>query len=228
MGEQRRLCGGGWDCWCVNQPMSSSIQKIKDAVMSGANPAGLSISLAIGIVIGLFPVYGVTTFMATGLFAVLEMLFPGTINGPCMIAINVMMAPLEIMLFIPMARLGLVMCQSIQVVGPNTELYLPTEFTTDNMMEIVGKGGIYAIFAWSVLAVPVTIVLIVVLKPLLVLMTKLGKSKATPSPVSPTAFTPVKNLKAQEEMLEEDGRKRAADPNDRRYSLRSRTPKKKM
>lgn len=84
--------------------LNSFGQKIADFVVAllrqGATPRQLALSLAIGVCIGCFPLFGVTTLFCT--VAALSL----RLNLAAMQLANHVCAPLQIILWIPFIRLG--------------------------------------------------------------------------------------------------------------------------
>lgn len=63
-------------------------------------PEELALVLALGVVLGTFPVYGAPTMLCLAAAIVLR------INAPALQLVNQLSSPLQIALFVPLARLG--------------------------------------------------------------------------------------------------------------------------
>ena len=66
----------------------------------GLTPHGVALAVAFGLAAGIFPVIGVTTLLAIGIGAVLRL------NQPAMQLANWAAYPLQILLIVPLVRLG--------------------------------------------------------------------------------------------------------------------------
>lgn len=76
------------------------IAPIKALLLQGITPAKISLSLAIGIVLGAFPVLGTTTILCTIVALV------SRLNLPAMQIANWLSYPLQVLLLIPFYRMG--------------------------------------------------------------------------------------------------------------------------
>jgi uncharacterized protein (DUF2062 family) len=66
----------------------------------GLTPEGIALSLAFGLAAGIFPVIGATTFLGLGIGAILRL------NQPALQLANWLAYPLQLVLIIPLVRLG--------------------------------------------------------------------------------------------------------------------------
>ncbi len=84
--------------------MNSMIKKARDAwktiFTQGLTPQGVSLCVASGITLGLFPVPGTTTILCAGASRLLR------INAPITQAVNWIAAPLQLILIIPFMKFG--------------------------------------------------------------------------------------------------------------------------
>ena len=82
------------------QAISRLNAKFLGFLSQGSTPRNLALSLALGMVVGLFPVLGLSTLLCT----ILALVF--RLNLPAMQAANYGVYPLQLMLMLPFARLG--------------------------------------------------------------------------------------------------------------------------
>ena len=80
--------------------MKKLFSKLKELVRQGTSPHGLALSTTLGILLGLFPVLGVTTW-AIPLIALRLRL-----NIALMLTLSYLFWPLQILLIIPFLRMG--------------------------------------------------------------------------------------------------------------------------
>jgi uncharacterized protein (DUF2062 family) len=76
------------------------VQPVKQQLWQGVTPRKLALSLALGVVISVMPVLGITTLFALAVSALLRL------NHVAMVAANYAAYPLQIILFIPFFEAG--------------------------------------------------------------------------------------------------------------------------
>jgi uncharacterized protein (DUF2062 family) len=137
-------------------PMAQRItfkEKIKEFVQQGATPKALAASATIGLLLGIFPVLGVTTLMM-GAISVRWRL-----NLPLMLGISYVIYPFQIGLLIPFVRVGewatgAAPAQlSFDAMGKAFEANF---FGT--LVDLVG-ANLQALVGWSLLAAPIGLIL---------------------------------------------------------------------
>ena len=123
--------------------MRAAVSRLTASVCA-LSPDSLAIILAVGLVLGTFPVCGCPTVLC--LLAVL--LF--RINAPALHLVNQLVSPLQLALLIPLAKLG--------------ERILPSPDTAShNLLSRFAELTLQAIAGWFCLAVPLGILLYLVL-----------------------------------------------------------------
>ena len=115
------------------------------------SPVGIStetvtLSVALALLLGVFPVYGCPTLMC----AAAAILF--RLNLPAMQAVNLISSPLQLVLWLPFTRLG------------SRLLHLPT--ATD-ISSRVGAALLHAVAGWCCIALPLGILIYLTVKPAL-------------------------------------------------------------
>jgi uncharacterized protein (DUF2062 family) len=132
--------------------MVNRIKRISEPVLrllrQGASPNRLAASFALGAVIGLFPVVGVTTAICT----VVAILF--RFNFPIIQLGNYMAYPLQLALLIPFAHLGAALFQAPP--PPFTAEELAALFTEDFWGTLASFSTViaHAVAAWAAAALP--------------------------------------------------------------------------
>lgn len=120
---------------------------------AGTSPEKLALACAIGVVIGIVPVWGVTTFICFGLAAVLR------INVALLQLVNYAMYPLQILLVLPYIKSGEYLFQLKPL--PYGSLELMELFKT-NLMAALGELGfaiLTGVGVWAVTSVPLFIII---------------------------------------------------------------------
>jgi uncharacterized protein (DUF2062 family) len=125
----------------------------------GVTPRKLALSLALGVVVSVMPVLGITALVAVALGALLRL------NQPAILAANYAAYPLQILLFIPFFEAGAWITG-----GP------PIRFSLAQLRAEMAEGlwatvvryaeaNLRALVAWGIVAVPATLLLAFLLRP---------------------------------------------------------------
>jgi hypothetical protein len=93
--------------------------------------------LAVGFVLGTFPVYGIPTLLCVAAARALRL------NPAALLAVNQLVTPIQLALFIPFARVG---------------WHVPVSVTSPLLWKLVA-ASLQAITGWCVIAVPLGILL---------------------------------------------------------------------
>ncbi|MBI1225161.1 MAG: DUF2062 domain-containing protein [Bacteroidetes bacterium] len=135
------------------------LEKLKGFLKQGATPKALAKSTTIGLLLGVFPMLGVTTLMM-GAISVRWKL-----NLPLMLAVSYLIYPLQIVLLIPFVRVGEWLTG---VAHADFSLdALAESFATNFTAALVdlGTSNLVAVLGWCLLALPVGMLLYIVLMP---------------------------------------------------------------
>lgn len=81
-------------------PTRRLVQKAKGFLSQGLQPRELAASIAIAVLIGVFPIYGTTT----AIIVFLAWRLP--LNLPLMLFVSYLLTPLQLLLIIPLMRVG--------------------------------------------------------------------------------------------------------------------------
>lgn len=136
----------------------SFLEKFKGFLKQGATPKALAASFTIGLLVGVFPVLGVTTLMM-GAISVRWRL-----NLPLMLAVSYLIYPLQIILLVPFVRVG----EWVTGVAPgNFSLdAMADAFATNFTAALIdlGASNLVAVLGWCLLTLPIGAVLYIILK----------------------------------------------------------------
>ncbi len=127
---------------------SRVLEPIVGEIRQGVNPGAIALSIAFGVVLGLFPVLGVTTFLC---FAAAFLL---RLNHVAVQAVNYAVYPLQIALLLPFMRMGEALFG-----------HEPMPLTLDEVRDTFAAGwfsalrefseqALLAVGAWGVAALP--------------------------------------------------------------------------
>lgn len=118
------------------------------ALRQGTTPRKLAVTCALGLVMGIFPVFGVTTFLCLGVAVWLKL------NVPVIQLVNFVVAPVQILLMIPFINAGAYVFQLDPFPMHYDELL--ALFSTDVwlLLREAGLSLLTAIGVWAILSVP--------------------------------------------------------------------------
>jgi uncharacterized protein (DUF2062 family) len=127
-------------------------QKFMQAIRQGISPRQLAVTCALGVVMGLFPVLGATTLLCLAAALIFKL------NLPVIQLVNYLVAPLQIILMLPLIKVG------TYVFG------YPFNYTFDDLISlfksdlilVVREAGVallLGIGVWILMSIPLFILL---------------------------------------------------------------------
>jgi uncharacterized protein (DUF2062 family) len=137
--------------------MKFSPKKVKnvlyDAFKQGLTPHKLAMTCALGVVIGLFPIFGMTTLLCFGVAIVFRL------NIPVIQLVNYLVAPLQLLFIIPFIKIGTILFKLNPF--PYDADQLMALFRNDFflLLKEVGLALLLGIGVWASFSVPVFFVL---------------------------------------------------------------------
>lgn len=132
-------------------------QKLKGLLKQGLTPNELALSISIAVLIGVFPIYGTTTFILA--FLALRL----SLNLPIMIAVSYVLTPAQILLIIPFARVGEFLF-GFETLGMDMES-LQNAYA-DGILEVFSKYSgrlVLAVGGWMIVTIPIAVLFYVIL-----------------------------------------------------------------
>jgi uncharacterized protein (DUF2062 family) len=147
------------------------IDPIVKLLRQGISPEKVALGMAVGVVVGIFPVIGSTTILCTLAAFILKL------NLPAIQLVNYLVYPLQIALLIPFFQFGAWLFDVEPLTMSATQLI--SMFKTDlwNTIIQLWDTTMRAIAAWSLICLPVAGSLYYTLRPLL-RRTQLKKAKS--------------------------------------------------
>lgn len=136
-------------------------QPLAQQLRQGITPGRLAGSLALGLAIGIIPFPGVATPACAALALGLRL------NQPAIQVANYAAYPLQIALLIPFFKLGAWTFGAPPVAFSLAHLRADLALGIGQTLERYGMAGLRAVGAWALLAVPATLLLLVILRGLL-------------------------------------------------------------
>lgn len=118
------------------------------ALSQGITPRKLALTCALGVVIGIFPVFGTTTLICLGLAILFRL------NIPIMQFVNYLVAPLQLLLIIPFIKIGTYVFRLNPF--PYTSDQLLSMFRNDFWLLIreTGLALTIGVGVWIILSIP--------------------------------------------------------------------------
>jgi uncharacterized protein (DUF2062 family) len=135
------------------------VNPLLDLLKAGITPEKLSLTVALGTVIGVIPVIGAATVLGTLAATRLKL------NTPVLLLISYFLNPLQVLIAYPLIRMGMFMFSSGEL-----------NYTFDQMLALVKKDWLVAldklwvvnllgVAAWAILAVPAGLALYFIFLP---------------------------------------------------------------
>ena len=151
------------------------ISVITAQFVQGITPAKISLTIALGLNLGIFPILGATTLLCAVAGFWLKL------NQPVIQLVNWIASPLQLMLILVFVRLGEWLLRA-----PHLQLSIPLLIrkfhdSPMNFLREFGLTGLHGIIAWLLLAPFLTAIIYAALLPPL---KKLAALKAAPTPAS--------------------------------------------
>lgn len=129
------------------------VSPIKALLNQGLNPDSLALCLAIGFVLGLFPVFGVTTLLCALIAAALRL------NQVAIQVANYCGYPLQFILFIPFIRLGEYLFGLERISVNPADIFMLAKSNFSLFIELYGLAIAATCAAWLVVAMPAVLLL---------------------------------------------------------------------
>jgi uncharacterized protein (DUF2062 family) len=137
------------------------IQPVLHLLRQGTTPEEIALSMAFGLVLGIFPSLGWTTllcFLATLLFG---------LNLPAVQLVNYFAYPLQLALLIPFIRAGEILFHSARLPLSVAQIVAMIHANVGNAIKVLWIVTLHAIAVWTMLAPPVIYILYRALVPVL-------------------------------------------------------------
>ena len=130
----------------------------------GLTPEKLAISIALGVGLSCFPIFGTTTILC----AIVALVF--RLNLPAIQVGNYLALPLQLGLFIPFLRLGELVLKAPRMSLSPEQLLALAQTSPAAAAAILVSGQWHAILGWLLVAPVVTLLLAFLLRPLMRLL----------------------------------------------------------
>ena len=138
------------------------IQPVLDLLKSGLSPDKLALTVGLGVAFGLAPTFGVTTLISSVVALRLRL------NVAAMQLVCHLLSPLQLLLLVPLLRVGATVVGHGHAVKHLRLLQLKNWIATDGwgVLRVLWRAELGAILVWAVASVPLVALLYFGLKPL--------------------------------------------------------------
>lgn len=123
-------------------------KKFAGFLRQGTSPKALAISTTIGLLLGIFPVLGVTTLVMTAIALRFRL------NLPLMLTVSYLIYPLQIFLIIPFIRFGEWISGSTPIVLTLESLERAFSENFFAALQGLGEANLLAVYGWALIALP--------------------------------------------------------------------------
>lgn len=129
------------------------LRPIMGFLKAGIGPGQLAVAFALGMVVGIIPVIGVTTLLCTILA------FTFRLNMPVLQLANYTVFPLQLLLFIPFFQLGGYLFEPLQIPASVAEISEMLQADFFGAVQLFWFANLQALLVWLLLAVPLFLIL---------------------------------------------------------------------
>jgi uncharacterized protein (DUF2062 family) len=137
------------------------VRPIVNLLTQGITPEKIAMSLACGIVLGIFPALGWTTLLcALAAFAF-------RLNLPAIQLVNYFVYPLQLALLIPFIRMGEFVFRAQRMALSLSQIAAMIRADMLNAIRVLWVATLHAVMVWAVLAGPAIFLLYIALAPVL-------------------------------------------------------------
>jgi len=154
------------------------VRPVLDLLRQGSTPEKIAMSIAVGLVLGIFPSLGWTTLLCL----VAAVIF--RLNLPAIQLVNYFAYPLQLALLIPFIRAGEFLFRSEKLALSLTQILAMIKADVWHSIKVLWIATIHAIAAWALVAPLAIYVLFRILSPML---RRLALASALSEPKLPAA-----------------------------------------
>ena len=134
---------------------------ILDLLRQGITPEKIALSIALGVVLGVFPMLGSTTILCAGVAILLRL------NLPAIQLVNFLIYPLQLILFLPLLKAGSRIAKAAPVTISLGRIFAMIRSDLWGLIRMLWSATLGAIVIWLVLAPIAAAVIYFTLAPVL-------------------------------------------------------------
>jgi uncharacterized protein (DUF2062 family) len=126
--------------------LQARVSRLGALLTQGHAPEKIALSVALGITLGLFPIFGTTTLLCVGAALALRL------NHPAIQITNQLMYPIQIPLIVVFIRLGETMLGAAPLPFSATVMVAELRAHPAVLFERFGTAGLHGILGWAMVA----------------------------------------------------------------------------
>jgi uncharacterized protein (DUF2062 family) len=153
-------------------------QALGSFLHQGHTPEKVALSIALGIAIGLFPIFGTTTVLCVVAAVALRL------NHPAIQVTNQLMYPVQIPLMVVFVRIGEAMLGVAPIPFSATVLVAELRANPSTLFERFGTAGLHGILGWAIVAPVVAGLTYVIVLPAVRIVSRRPRPAETAAPPS--------------------------------------------
>jgi len=137
----------------MKKTIRTGVQRIRHLLLEGTSPQKLSLTIAAGIILGLFPIVGATSLLCLGASFALGL------NKIFIQMVNYLVYPIQLVLFIPFIKAG---HHVFQFAGTPVDYQNLLHIFKTNTFAALGEFGyllLSGIILWALISVPLSFIL---------------------------------------------------------------------
>lgn len=132
--------------------MNKYFDTLKTIIQQGTSAKGLALSATIGVLLGVFPVLGVTTWVIT--FIALRF----KLNLILMMTLSYIFWPAQIVFIIPFLRVGEWFWNATPFPLSLDQILLAFDASIINALGDLWEANLYAVWGWLIISIPIGII----------------------------------------------------------------------
>ena len=118
----------------------------------GITPEKIALSLAVGLVLGVFPILGSTTFLCAAAAIVFRL------NLPAIQLVNYLVYPLQLVFVVPFIRMGEFLLRAAPLKLSLAQMLAMARVDLPHAISVLWVAGLHAAFAWMLIGPPIIFV----------------------------------------------------------------------
>jgi uncharacterized protein (DUF2062 family) len=126
--------------------LQARLSRLGALLIQGHAPEKIALSVALGVTLGLFPIFGTTTLLCVGAALALRL------NHPAIQITNQLMYPIQIPLIVVFIRLGETMLGAAPLPFSATVMMAELRAHPAVLFERFGTAGLHGILGWAMVA----------------------------------------------------------------------------
>ena len=132
--------------WLIGWLHQKVVIPILDLLRQGITPEKIALSIALGVVLGVFPMLGSTTILCAGVAILLRL------NLPAVQLVNFLAYPLQLILFLPLLKAGSRIAKAAPVTVSLKQVFGMMQSDMSGLIHLLWGATLGAVLIWLLLA----------------------------------------------------------------------------